>query len=239
MSRLDQHIATVRSKLILRTFGQALARTTFVMGLVVLLAIVIDKFFQILPPTLRERWVLFGGIGLGICGLLAALWSYLKSPSRAQTAAAIDEKLRLKEKFSTAIYVRPSSDPFAMAAVHDAETTAVKTELGKQFPVTYPKMAWASKAVFGVAVLAAYFLPTMNLFGRPVPEQKKAETPLAQQAAKEAVARAVAAVDAMPSQFKLPMNSASSSLSFTISINPPSSMIPPAQAAALSRPFRK
>ena len=30
------------------------------------------------------------------------------------------EKLQLKEKFSTALYIRPSQDPFAMAAVRDA-----------------------------------------------------------------------------------------------------------------------
>jgi len=198
MSRLDQHIATVRSKLIARNFGRAFALATFIMGLIALLAVLVDKFSQILPAYTRDHWILLGGIGLGVCALSAIVFAYVKRPTREQTAAVIDEKLRLKEKFSTAIYVRPSSDPFAMAAVHDAETTASRTELGKQFPVTYPRMAWMSKATFAAALAVAYLMPTVDLFGRQAAIAKKSEPPLAQQAAKEAVSRALAAVESMP-----------------------------------------
>ena len=196
MSRLDHHVATVQTKLALRRFGQLFARTTFVLALLVLLTVLVDKVSQTLPESIRYRWVIICGIG--VCALISGLWAALTRPSREQAATAIDEKLRLKEKFSTAIYVRPSSDPFAMAAVHDAEATAGKVELGRQFPVPYPKMAWATKLVFALALGLAYFMPTMNLFGQRNITAKKPDVEAAQQSAKEAVARAIAAVDAMP-----------------------------------------
>lgn len=195
MSRLDQHIAAVQSKLVMRSFAQVFARTTFVMGLIVLLAVTIDKLFQILP-NVRYRWVIL--IGIGVCAVISGVWAFVKRPTREQTAAAIDEKLRLKEKFSTAIFVRPSNDPFAMAAVHDAETTAAKVEIGKQFPVKYPKLAYATKLIFAAALAIATFVPSMNLFGQKTLDPKKPETQVAQQSAKEAVARALAAVESMP-----------------------------------------
>ena len=54
-------------------------------------------------------------------GMGYAIW---RRPTKYQAAVAIDEKLSLQEKFSTALYIRPSSDPFAAAAVQDAEQTA-------------------------------------------------------------------------------------------------------------------
>jgi hypothetical protein len=196
MSRLDQHIAKVQTKLALRNFGQYFARTTFVMGLMVLVAVIVHKLYQIFPAELRFRWVIIGG--LAVCAAISAVWAYLKRPSREAAAAAIDEKLRLKEKFSTAIYVRPSSDPFAMAAVRDAESTATKVQIEKQFPIPYPRMAYASKIVFAVALLLAQFVPTMNVFGKKEDPTKKQEVEAQQQGAKEAVQRAIAAVETMP-----------------------------------------
>jgi Fe-S-cluster formation regulator IscX/YfhJ len=198
MSRLDHHVAAVQTKLALRRFGYLFARTTFILGLLVLLAVLVDKLSQTIPANLRDRYRLVILIGIGVCAGISAIWAGLTRPSREQAAAAIDEKLRLKEKFSTAIYVRPSSDPFAMAAVKDAERTAENVQLGKQFPVPYPRMAWGTKAVFAAALAAAYFMPTLSLFGQRNNVAKKPEAEAVQQAAKEAVARAIAAVDAMP-----------------------------------------
>ena len=198
MSRLDHHVAAVQTKLALRRFGSLFARTTFIFGLLVLLAVVVDKVSQTVPANLRDRYRIIILIGVGVCALISAIWAGLTRPSREQAATAIDEKLRLKEKFSTAIYVRPSSDPFAMAAVKDAERTAENVQLGKQFPVPYPRMAWATKLVFALALGFAYFMPSISLFGQRSNVAKKPEAEAVQLAAKENIARAIAAVDAMP-----------------------------------------
>src|SRR3954469_26040268 len=139
MTRLDRHVATVQSKLFLHRFLEALAWTTLVLAGIVLLGVVVQKLFQVFPDAFPTRWVLI--FGAFACVAISAGFAFIKKPTRAQAAAAIDERLRLKEKFSTAIYVRPSSDPFAMAAVRDAERTADSVQLAKQFPVSAPRPA--------------------------------------------------------------------------------------------------
>jgi len=198
MSRLDRHVSTVQTKLALRRFALLFARTTFILGLLVVVAVLVDKTSQTIPANVRDRYRLVILIGIGVCALISAIWAGLARPSREHAAAAIDEKLHLKENFSTAIYVRPSSDPFAMAAVKDAERTAESVQLGKQFPVRYPRLAWGTKLVFALALALAYFMPTLNLFGQKTNLAKKEQLEAAQQSAKEAVDRAVAAVETMP-----------------------------------------
>jgi len=196
MSRLDRHVATVQTKLALRRFLDALAWATLVLAGLVLLTVIVEKLFQLLPASFPRMWVLLGAVG--VCCAIALVYAIVKKPSREQAAAAIDERLRLKEKFSTAIYVRPSSDPFAMAAVKDAERTAENVQLGKQFPIPFPKPAYTMMALGLTAFLLAQFVEPMHLFGQKTTLPKKLETQAAQQAAKENVERALAAVDAMP-----------------------------------------
>lgn len=200
MTRLDRHVATVQSKLFLKQFLHALAWTTLLGAGAFLLAVAVDKLFQIFTAYLpwvkdHSMWFVLGGALL--CVGLSVAWAMVKKPNRAQAATAIDERLQLKEKFSTAIFIRPSTDAFAMAAVRDAETTAEKVQLGRQFPIAMPRAAYGTMAL----VLAAWLLTLMeplNLFGAKNVTAKKPEVEVAQQSAKEAVARAIAAVETMP-----------------------------------------
>ena len=196
MSRLDRHVSTVQTKMAFRRFLDALAWSTLVLAGVALLGVLVQKFFQIFPENFRVMWVLIGGVV--VCAGIATAWALIKKPTREQAATAIDERLRLKEKFSTAIYVRPSSDPFAMAAVRDAERTADSVQLGKQFPIPFPKPAYTTAVLGLTAFLLAQFLPVMNLFGQKTQQQKPQDIAAAQQTAHENVARAIAAVNSMP-----------------------------------------
>ncbi len=199
MSRLDRHVATVQTKLFLRRFFNALAWSTLVLAALTLLAVVTNFFFRIFTdymPHFPKMWVLIGG-GIG-CIAISLAYAMVRKPTREQAAAAIDDRLRLKEKFSTAIYVRPSSDPFAMAAVRDAERTAENVDLAKQFPIPFPKPAYTTIVLGCCAFMLAQFVTPLSLFGQKTLDPKKPETQVAQQAAKEAVARALAAVESMP-----------------------------------------
>jgi hypothetical protein len=196
MTRLDRHVATVQSKLFLRRFLEALAWSTLVAAAIVLLAVIVQKLFLLFPDTFPVKLVLI--FGAFVCVAVSAGWAFIKKPTRQQAASAIDERLRLKEKFSTAIYVRPSNDPFAMAAVRDAERTADNVQLGKQFPIPFPKPAYTTLALAVLAFCLAQFVQPINLFGQKQNPLKKQDAAVAQQQAKEAVSRAIAAVEAMP-----------------------------------------
>src|SRR5580658_5257007 len=120
MSRLDRHIIAIQNKLTLRLFLQALAWFAVALAGAALLAIVIDRLISFSMPHAGLS-LLIGGIIA--CGLSLAFAIY-RRPTPMLAAVAIDQELGLKEKFSTALYARALTDPFARAAVNDAEKTA-------------------------------------------------------------------------------------------------------------------
>src|SRR5687768_7355581 len=112
MSRLDRHVNLVQGKLTLSLLLSALAWSLLGFGTLVLLTVLFGKLFAIYPP--KPMAFFWSGLALAVAGAVAFALS--RKPSPQQAAVAIDERLGLKEKFSTALYMRPtSSDPFAAA----------------------------------------------------------------------------------------------------------------------------
>ncbi|MCS7033368.1 MAG: hypothetical protein NZ561_05150, partial [Phycisphaerae bacterium] len=106
--------------------------------------------------------------GLGTAILAAGVVGVLRRPSALAAAVAIDEKLRLKEKFSTALSMRSAKDdPFVAAAISDAERTAqqVSGSLRRHFPLRFPGIGYATISSVGLAIAAFLFLPAMDLVG--------------------------------------------------------------------------
>jgi len=156
MTRLDHHVMAVRNKLALATLLDTLARVLTVYGGVVLIAVLLDRLFhgRLIPMPKILFWI---GLGVSSAGALGyALW---RRPTQHQAAVAIDERLALKEKFSTALYIRPSTDPFAAAAVRDAEQTAERVNLQDKFAIRFPSHAGITVAMAVAVLLAAIFVP--------------------------------------------------------------------------------
>lgn len=128
---------------------------------------------RVLDRALAHSALLFW-IGVGAAALAATIYSFVRRPSSEAAAVRIDDALGLKEKFSTALYARPINDPFARAAVLDAEQSAHSVSLSRRFPVKAPREAWATAAVFCAALVVAFFMPTMHWFSKAPPA-----TPLA------------------------------------------------------------
>ncbi len=164
MSRIDQHIMTVRSRLALAVFFQAWAWAALILAGVVWLVVIAE---HLLDRSLSHEWAL-----LLVCLLASAvgalIYCILRRPTPHDAAIAIDRTLGLKEKFSTALYARPlGDDPFARAAVLDAERSAQNVSLHKRFPIPLPNHALTVLAVFVCALLTAWLMPTFHLFAKP------------------------------------------------------------------------
>src|SRR5688500_20283346 len=115
MSRLDSHVAAVQRKLTLGIFVEWFATAAFVLAVLALLTILLQRALLVGIPR-ETLWV-----GLGLVVLVALVFTVMNRPTREAAAVAIDEKLSRKEKFSTALHVRGMADPFAQAVVRDAE----------------------------------------------------------------------------------------------------------------------
>ena len=197
MSRLDRHVALVQNKLTLGKLLTALAWSLLGFGLLVWIYLLVHKFFGL---TLPRQWVWFS-VGLFSSVISAVAYAFLKRPTAHQAAVAIDEKLSLKEKFSTALYIRPSTDPFAAAAVKDAEATAEKVSLYKQFPLEFPRPAAFTIAV-AVIALATSALPAMDLFGVEQKRKFAAEQEKVRKNTEAEVRKALAVIEEQPPAVK-------------------------------------
>ena len=115
MSRLDYHVAKVQGKMLLTGMLHALAWSLLVYAGVVWLVILGTRLFgfEISHPRI---WL---AATLGAVAIATVVYAFVRKPTREAAAVAIDERLGLKEKFSTALYVRQSSDPFAAATLRD------------------------------------------------------------------------------------------------------------------------
>ncbi|MGD0137948.1 MAG: hypothetical protein ABSD28_03665 [Tepidisphaeraceae bacterium] len=169
MNRLDNHILTIRNKLALGVFLDAAAWAGTVLAVAIAIAIIGQR---VLDRSLPHALMLLG-IGF-IAGVIGALvYSLIRRPSPQTAAIQIDQVMGLKEKFSTALYARQLSDPFAAAAVLDAERAANHVSLYKRFPLKLPRQAMTAAAMFLLAFLLALFMPTLHLFSKPAQAQNR------------------------------------------------------------------
>lgn len=196
MSRLDQHVDAVRGKMALATLVRYWAWAGIALCAAILLMVLLGRLFQVhLPRSIIWFWA-----ALGAAIVVPIVLTALRRPTARQAAVAIDERLGLREKFSTALYVRRSADPFAAAAVRDAEKTAESVSLHKQFPIPYP--ARPANAMFGAAAitLAVFcWFPQFDLAGVQQRQVQKVEQRRhAEQVALRAVKDAIAEVETAP-----------------------------------------
>lgn len=196
MSGLDEHVAAVRNRLALCQFVTAAAWGAMILSAAVVVAVLADRIFMLHPPR-PALWLAGGTVASCLTALVYALY---RRPDPHQAAVAIDLKLGLKEKISTALYARTSDDPFALAVVRDAELTArsLTINLSRHFPLSLPRPAYAAVVLSIVAVLSYFLIDPMNLFSR---RQRALQQAMHQQKVEDArmtLQQALASVQSMP-----------------------------------------
>lgn len=199
MSRLDQHVAVVRNRLAFEQFVRSLATASFVFAVVCLVGIVLDRALSLGIPQLKY-WFL-GGLAVTI--ITAIGFAIARRPNHHAAAVAIDQKLGLKEKFSTALHLRTGesgTDPFALATVLDAERTAQDVILNyyRHFPMRFPRAAYGAIAVGLLAVAAFTFMKPMDLFGQQAVAIERQKQEAATKEAENRVKQALANIEAVP-----------------------------------------
>src|ERR1044071_236250 len=191
MSRLDSHVAAVQRKLTLAVFIDWLGVCALGLGIAAIITIVLQKAIHFSIPSL----LLWSGVVATLA--VAALLTVLSRPSRDVAAVAIDEKLGLKEKFSTALSVRSMADPFAQAVVRDAEQTANSVQLAGRFPLTFPIRGYWAIGAIALACLAM-FLPQMDLLGRQAKIKAKQDEEHKIAESKQVIQNAIVKIEQIP-----------------------------------------
>src|SRR6185436_15770940 len=167
MSRIDSHVSAVQFRLTLSILVEWLAVAAFALACGTLAVIIVERIFHFGIPR-QTFWV-----GLGLLALIALVMTFMRSPSREIAAVQLDEKLDLKEKFSTALSVRAMQDPFAQAVVQDAENTAGRVRLDGHFGIDFPLIGYFAIGAAVLAFLALMFFPSFDVLGRAKKQDEK------------------------------------------------------------------
>jgi hypothetical protein len=192
MSRIDSHISTVQVRLTLSILVEWLAAAAFTLATGTLALLIIERLFHFGIPR-QTFWV-----GLGLVGIIAVVMTFLRSPTRETAAVALDERLDLKEKFSTALSVRSVQDPFAQAVVRDAENTARNVRLDGHFGINFPMIGYFAIVAVVLALLAFMFFPSFDILGRREKEKARRDEQLKIAENRVMVKEAIARLDVIP-----------------------------------------
>lgn len=164
MNDLRSLLVAARRRLALGRFLRGLHVGLVAAGVLCLLLVLLAKSSP--AVALPWLWILVAmAVAIVAAGIAA---TRIGRPSELSVATLVDERLGLKERFSTALAVRERSDPFAMAAVADAVATArdkrVRESLGRGVPVKSPDNAWIGPALLIAAGAIAWLAPQADLF---------------------------------------------------------------------------
>jgi len=157
----QKHLQRIRWRchfnLLIEYLGQILALA----GLIWALFIVVQRSLVLEDKPL----LILSGLGVLVVVITVVMW-YIKRPDAMQVALLIDERLSLRERFSTALAVQDREDSFARASIADAHKSAETLKVEGQFPVRPGRRWYFTAGTWIMAVLLFFFMPDLDLLGK-------------------------------------------------------------------------
>jgi len=158
MSILDQQVRRTHRRLTSNVMLRRAAWGVLVAAVAWGVIILVERLFVLGVPL---------GISAGLAAafglLITVIGTYRARVDQLSAAVVLDEATGLKERISTALTCRNDSDPFAQAAVHDAERLAGGVHVPKHVPYRAPSMWPWSVATLVAALILFQFMPTLDL----------------------------------------------------------------------------
>lgn len=134
--------------------------------------VIFERMAWVLQEEGYVLWRVLGGL-TGTALLASLVWTYATRDSLAVAAARLDEAARLKERLSTALHFAGSADPFAQAAVADAQHVSRLVTPRVYLPVRMPRSASWAGASFVVALMFFWLFPVVDLSGKQEARQEE------------------------------------------------------------------
>lgn len=194
MTSCERLVSVARSRLRLRRAVEAVPRATIAAAIALLAAFLADK---LLPIEMPAWWI--SSAAIVACALAAiAIRASLRPPTPLEAAIEADQALGLRDRLSIAIASRGSNDPFALAAVADAERRAadpqLRAALRRSLRPGTPQGWWWAIPVLVAAVLVEALVPAISW----TPSANAEESAAAREEAGAALAELEAAIREQP-----------------------------------------
>ena len=171
------------------------ALAAMVAGLVAAVTVLCQRAFSVRPPVIPAVAIL-----AAVAAIYVLVRWWLRRPSPMRIALEIDERLALRERFSTTLAVSESADPFAVAVREETYARLPRVNVAGRFPIRLSRR-WAYAAAGWAAVaLLVFYMPPLDLLGREAEEKKAAAEEKRLEQARTSVKQEVAKVEAMVKQ---------------------------------------
>jgi hypothetical protein len=163
LETLDKKLRSVWFRCTLNLLLKHAGRVLTAAGIIVMLAVLTDRLLALgIIKSINSQAILYFSAAAII--LILLLW-LLKQPSRMQVSLLLDERLKLRERFSTTLALAESDDPFADAARSEAKQRAEQVDLQGYFPIR-PSRCWMyAIGTWLIAVALISFMPQKDLLG--------------------------------------------------------------------------
>lgn len=174
MSAVETQVARARRRLLANVLWRFLALGVLVAAAAWSLTLFIERALVSGLPLGPAAWV-----AAAVALLIALLGTAATRVTPLRAAATLDAATGLKERLSTAVALRASQDPFARAAIHDAEQAAGRIRVPSHVRYRAPELwPWSCAAVV-TAVLLALFMPRLDLLAESEPDDQARQRQLA------------------------------------------------------------
>ena len=171
--------------LLLRYAGQIF----IIAGIIAIAAVMIEKLLALSIITTSTLEI----FGFVFTVLILAIWLY-RQPSKMQVSLLLDERMQLKERFSTNFKMSELQDEFAEAARNEAINKANSLNLKGHFPIKLSR-GWAySSALWLTVIMLSAYMPQKDLLGILSNREKQQKTEQNKEEVKSEVKAAAAKV---------------------------------------------
>jgi hypothetical protein len=161
-------------------------------GVVAAVAILVQKLLALVIVTSSAVWA-FCGV---IAGVVLLLW-LLRLPSRMQASLLLDERLGLRERFSTTLALAQSDDPFAKAARSESLAAIQRVDLRGHFPIGLSRSWYYGTGTWLVVIALVFLMPQKDLLGLMKRKQQQEQQTKEVQEAQAQVKQTAEAVKAV------------------------------------------
>lgn len=174
--------------LLLQQTGRILA----VAGILAGLAVLAQRLLAVTILSSLVLWVFWCIAG----GAVLFLW-LIRLPHRMQVSLLLDERLGLRERFSTTLALANSDDPFAQAARAESLAAVQRVNLRGHFPISLSRSWYYGAGTWLIAIALVFLLPQKDLLGLMNKKQQVEEKTKQVEQAKAEVKQTTDAVKAV------------------------------------------
>ncbi len=185
----EKYIHEVRVRccinLLLKYAGQVL----IIAGVIAVIAVMTEKLLALQVININTSI----GFSIVFAAVILGIWIY-KRPSKLQISLLLDERMGLKERFSTALNISDQHDAFSEAACREALNKAQSLNLQGHFPIKLSKGWVYTSTLWLIVVLLFAFMPQKDLLGIENRKEKENQSAIQKEKAESKVKEAAESV---------------------------------------------